>query len=179
MATSDHDIVQTLSKTPEKGFRLLMAKYKEPIYWHIRRLVGTHDNAQDAAQETFVRVFRAIAQLDTSSSLSAWIYRIATHEALRLIEKRKTTPVSLDDDAVSAPCLAADAYVDYHDAEAVRMQRAIRSLPTKQQLVFNLRYYDELDYAEIAHITASAPASAKANYHLAKDKIVKYLREND
>lgn len=124
-------------------------------------------------------MFRAIAQLDTSSSLSAWIYRIATHEALRLIEKRKTTPVSLDDDAVPAPCLAADAYVDYHDAEAVRMQRAIRPLPTKQQLVFNLRYYDELDYAEIAHITASTPASAKANYHLAKDKIVKYLREND
>lgn len=63
MATSDHDIVQTLSKTPEKGFRLLMAKYKEPIYWHIRRLVGTHDDAQDAAQETFVRVFRAILNL--------------------------------------------------------------------------------------------------------------------
>ena len=169
MPTSDHDIIQTLSTCPEKGFRLLMAKYMEPIYWHIRRLVGTHDDAQDAAQETFVRVFRAIGQLDAASSLSAWVYRIATHEALRLIEKRQTAPVSL----------ATDAYVDYHDAEAVRMQQAIRSLPTKQQLAFNLRYYDELDYAEIARITDSTPASAKANYHLAKERIVKYLREND
>lgn len=179
MPTSDHDIIQTLSTCPEKCFRLLMAKYMEPIYWHIRRLVGTHDDAQDAAQETFVRVFRAIGQLDAASSLSAWVYRIATHEALRLIEKRQTAPVSLDDEATPISILATDAYVDYHDAETVRMQQAIRSLPTKQQLAFNLRYYDELDYAEIARITDSTPASAKANYHLAKERIVKYLREND
>lgn len=88
MAT-EKEILHTLKERPEQGFRLLMATYKEPIYWHIRRLVVSHDDAQDATQETFVRVFRSLPQFEGKGSLGAWIYRIATNEALRLRMQRQ------------------------------------------------------------------------------------------
>lgn len=161
----------------ENGFRLLMAKYKKPVYWHIRRLVVSHSDAQDAAQETFVRVFRSFGRFRSKSSFSAWIYRIATNEALRLLDRRKKERCPLD--GADTSTLAADDPVDYTDLEAVRLQKAILSLPTKQQVTFNLRYYDELEYDEIAAITDSTATGAKANYHTAKDKIVQYMNSND
>ena len=153
----------------------MMAKYKEPVYWHIRRLVVSHDDAQDAAQETFVRIFRSFHQLKEDSSLQAWIYRIATNEAMRMLERHKSSKMSLDDPETGVNAIMADEYVDYSNLEAVRLQKAILSLPTKQQLTFNLRYYDELAYDEIAAITGSTVESAKANYHIAKEKIIKYM----
>ena len=107
--------------------------------------------------------------------MSAWIYRIATHEALRIWERRKDERLSLDDPEAGANALMADDYVDYSDWESVKLQQAILSLPTKQQLAFNLRYYDELDYEAIAAITGSTAAAVKANYHIAKEKIIKYM----
>lgn len=176
MATvSDADIVSALKENLESGFRLLMARYREPVYWHIRRLVVSHDDAQDAAQETFIRAFRSLGRFKGECSLGAWIYRIATNEALRAIERRRGGRVSLDDADAGAGRLAADGYVDYSDLEAVKLQNAILSLPTKQQLAFNLRYYDGLEYDEIAAVTGSTAASAKANYHVAKEKIIKYM----
>ena len=190
MATiTDTDIVSALQEDTEKGFRLLMAKYKYAVYWHIRRLVVSHDDAQDASQEAFIRMFRsfdkfkgkeALRQKQEASSLGAWIYRIATNEALRILQRRREGQLSLETTAAENEwLLMADNYVDYTDLEAVRLQKAILSLPTKQQLAFNLRYYDELDYDEIAEITDSTPASVKANYHLAKEKIVKYMKSMD
>ena len=158
--------------------KLLMVKYKAPIYWHIRRLVVAHDDAQDATQEAFIRVFRSFSQFRGDSPFSAWIYRIATNEALRLLEQRKREQLSLDENEAEANRLMADNYVDYTDLEAVKLQRAILLLPAKQQIAFNLRYYDELSYDEIAQITDSSAASVKTNYHLAKDKIVKYMKTN-
>lgn len=178
-AQNNTDIVSALNGNAEKGFRLLMAKYKEAVYWHIRRLVVSHDDAQDATQETFVRVFRSFRQFKGECSLGAWIYRIATHEALRLLEHRRGERLSLDDPEAGANALMADEYVDYSDLEAVRLQKAILSLPTKQQLAFNLRYYNELEYDEIAAITGSTAANVKANYHLAKEKIIKYMNSTD
>lgn len=93
---NDKDIIAVVKKDTEKGFRALMAKYKEPVYWHIRRLVVSHDDAQDAAQETFVRIFRSFHQLKEDSSLQAWIYRIATNEAMRMLERHKGSKMSLD-----------------------------------------------------------------------------------
>lgn len=171
--------IDVLKQSPEQGFRQLMAAYKEAIYWHIRRLVVLHDDAQDATQETFVRVFRNLAQCDDNRSFVAWIYRIATNEALRIIDRRRSDQQSLDIDDADAVALPADSYVDYTDLEAVKLQQAIRSLPAKQQVTFNLRYYDELDYAEIAAITESTVASAKMNYHLAKEKIIAYMNSHD
>ena len=174
----DNEIVLALKNDAERGFKLLMVKYKAPIYWHIRRLVVAHDDAQDATQEAFIRVFRSFSQFRGDSPFSAWIYRIATNEALRLLEQRKREQLSLDENEAEANRLMADNYVDYTDLEAVKLQRAILLLPAKQQIAFNLRYYDELSYDEIAQITDSSAASVKTNYHLAKDKIVKYMKTN-
>lgn len=180
MATlNDTDIVLALKENAENGFRLLMARYKEAVYWHIRRLVVSHDDTQDAAQETFVRVFRSFSQFKGDCSFGAWIYRIATNEALRILERRRNGQLSLDDPESGANGLMADEYVDYSDLEAVKLQKAILSLPTKQQLAFNLRYYDELGYDEIATITNSTVANVKANYHVAKEKIKKYMNSTD
>jgi len=179
MATTDNDIIQAMTTAPERGFRLLMDRYMQPVYWHIRRLVVAHDDAEDAAQETFLRVFRSFQSHDRDASLAAWIYRIATNEALRLIERRKKRLPSVDIADAKAALPFADEYVDYSDLETVRLQKAILSLPTKQQLAFNLRYYDELDYSEIAAVIGSSTASAKQNYHVAKQKIVEYMNQND
>ena len=112
-------------------------------------------------------------------SLTSWVYRIATNEALRLIGRRKESDVRLDTGAPEVSRLATDGYVDYTDLEAVKLQEAILALPTRQQLAFNLRYYDELAYDDIAGIIGSTAAAAKANYHLAKEKIIEYMNSND
>lgn len=174
----DAQIIQAIRCGTEDGFRLLMRKYQQPVYWHIRRLVVTHDDAQDATQETFIRVFRSFSQFQETVSFKAWIFRIATNEALRLISQRKQDEVSLSDDNAEANSLAADGYIDYHDLEAITLQKAILSLPTKQQLAFNLRYYNNLSYKEIAEATGSNTFSVKVNYHLAKEKIIKFIKNN-
>jgi RNA polymerase sigma-70 factor (ECF subfamily) len=178
--TDDGVIIQAIRKKPEQGFRQLLQRYQQPVYWHIRRLVVAHADAQDAMQETFVRVFRSFAQYDESLPLAAWVFRIATNEALRLLGKRNgETLLSLDEASDDLFNLKADDYVDYNDAEAVKLQQAILALPAKQQIAFNLRYYDEMSYDDIALVTGSTAANVKANYHNAKEKIVNYLKTND
>lgn len=175
----DNEIILAIRGRTEKGFRLLMQKYKQPVYWHIRRLVVAHDDAQDATQETFVRIFRSFDKFRNNESFRSWIFRIATNEALRLIDSRKQEQLSLEANDYEANKIMADDYVDYTHLEAVKLQKAILSLPTKQQVVFNLRYYDELSYEEIAEVTGSTSSAAKMNFHIAKEKIVKYMNEND
>ena len=173
---NDTDIINAVQRDPENGFRILMKEKWESVYWHIRRLVIHHNDAQDATQETFIRLFRSFDKFKGDSSLKGWIYRIATNEALRLIGKRRNDIISIDDDNVSNVRMIADTeYVNYADAEAVKLQNAILSLPPKQQLTFNMRYYDELEYDEIASIIGSTPSSVKASYHIAKEKIIKYM----
>ena len=169
-----------MRENPERGFRLLMASYREPVYWHIRRLVVSHADAQDAAQETFVRVFRNFGQYSEENSFRAWIFRIATNEALRLLGRQKNaTMLSLDDVTSDMLSQKADEHFDSSDTIAARMQQAILHLPAKQQLAFNLRYYDELSYEEIAEVAGSSAASMKMNYHLAKEKIIEFMNKND
>ena len=179
MSINDNGIVETLKQSPENGFRMLMAKYQEPVYWHIRRLVVSHDDAQDASQETFVRIYRSQGNYRGDCSLRSWIYRIATNEALRLIGKRKQEVVSIDSQQTGVNLVMADNYIDYDDKVAVKLQKAILSLPPKQQLAFNLRYYDDLGFDEIAKIADSTPTSIKASYHIAKEKIIKFMNSND
>ena len=179
MTVEDRDIIRAIREKPEKGFRLLMQKYKQPVYWHIRRITVNSEDAQDATQETFIRVFRSFGKFRDESSLRAWIFRIATNEALRLVGARRQEQVSLDAEGDEANRIMADNYVDYTDLEAVKLQKAILSLPTKQQVAFNLRYYDELSYEEIAEATGSTPSAVKTNYHIAKEKIIKYMNSND
>lgn len=172
----DTDIINAVRRDSQNGFRILMQEKWKPVYWHIRRLVVHHVDAQDATQETFIRLFRSFDKFKGESSLKVWIYRIATNEALRLIGKRHNDIISIDDDNVSGVRMIADEeYVNYADVEAVKLQNAILSLPPKQQLAFNMRYYDELEYDEIARIIGSTPSSVKASYHIAKEKIIKYM----
>lgn len=175
----DRELLAMTAKEPGKGFRCLMAKYKEAVYWHIRRLVVAHEDAQDATQETFVRLFRSLPDFKGECSFRSWVYRIATNEALRLLNQRRNDRVPLDDPPAELNRMMADEYVDYSDLETVKLQQAILSLPTKQQLAFNLRYYNELGYDEIAGITGSTPESVKSNYHIAKEKIIKYMNLNN
>ena len=179
MSINDNAIIDTLKESSERGFRMLMMKYQEPLYWHIRRLVVSHDDAQDAAQETFVRIYRSFDQYRGDCSFRSWIYRIATNEALRIISKRRQEVISLESAATGVQFIAGDNDVDYADQVAVKLQKAILTLPPKQQLAFNLRYYDELSFDEIARIADSTPSSIKASYHVAKEKIVKYMNSND
>ena len=178
--TDDNHILPAIRENAEKGFRLLMAEYREPVYWHIRRLVVSHADAQDATQETFVRIFRSFSQYNGEGTFKAWIFRIATNEALRLLGRNQgKTTLSLDETAPALLTIIADNYMDYSDVEAVKLQKAILALPAKQQLAFNLRYYDDLSYKEIAAITDSTEATVKANYHFAKEKIIKYMNSNE
>lgn len=173
----DEQIISTITKDAEKGFCLLMARFKEPVYWHIRRLVVNHADAQDAAQETFIRIYNNIGRLKDASSLSAWVYRIATNEALRVLSHNKAANLSSIDttDGESFFNLRADEYVNYEDVAIVKLQQATLSLPTKQQLAFNLRYYDGLEYNEIARILDTSENSVKASYSIAKQKIIRYM----
>lgn len=175
MTIADNDIIAEMRRQPEQGFRLLMRKYREPVYWHIRRLVVTHADAQDAAQEAFVRIFKSIDSYRGNTSFAAWIYRIATNEALRLISKRHDN-VSMEREGTNIlDQMPADNYINIADTEAVNMQRAILALPPKQQVVFNMRFYDEMEYGDIAAATDSSVAAVKMNYHLAKEKVKKAI----
>lgn len=175
MTIADNDIIAEMRRQPEQGFRLLMRKYREPVYWHIRRLVVTHADAQDAAQEAFVRIFKSMDSYRGNTSFAAWIYRIATNEALRLISKRHDN-VDMEREGTNIlDQLPADNYINIADTEAVNMQRAILALPPKQQVVFNMRFYDEMEYGDIAAATDSSVAAVKMNFHLAKEKVKKAI----
>ena len=179
MQIDDNDIYTSMRRNPESGIRMVMRKYGEPVYWHARRLLVSHDDAQDAVQETFIKVFRSFHSLKEAKALRSWIYRIATNEALRTIERNKTPRLlteSIDD---SATDIAATDYTDYTDLEAVKLQKAILSLPPKQQATFNMRYYDEMKYPQIAEAMETTVSTVKVNYHLAKEKIIRYMNSND
>lgn len=175
MTVSDEQIINAIEKYPEQGFRLFMRVYKEPVYWNIRRLVVSHADAQDASQNAFVRVFRSFQQFNRRNSFKAWVYKIATNEALRILNCSRDM-MSLEQEGATVMQLRSDEYIDYTRVEAVLLQQAILSLPPKQQLAFNMRYYDDMSYEQIAEATDSTVAGVKMNYHLAKDKIVKYMK---
>ena len=156
-----------------------MEKWGEPVYWHVRRLVGSHADAEDVVQETFIKVYQSLSTLRDNSALKAWLYKIATNEALSHLRRNQNGHVSIDDSAPDLLALKADEYFDYSDLEAVKLQSAINSLPPKQRVAFNLRYYDDLSYDEIADVTDSTAGNVKVNYHLAKNKIIEYMNSHD
>ena len=177
---TDQEIIAAFTANPDKGFNLLMSAYMQPVYWHIRRLVVSHADAQDTLQETFVRVFRTMDRYNSQHTLKAWIYRIATNEALRLLSQRQhRISISLDEAPADTFNLMADNYVDYTNMAVVKLQQAIHTLPLKQQLAFNFRYYDDLSYDEISQITGLSADNIKANYHVAKNKILQYINNSE
>lgn len=181
MATtiSDKDLVRQLQdkRQREKAFRLLVHQYQERLYWHIRRMVIEHEDANDVVQNTFIKVYRSIDSFKGKSKLYTWLYRIATNETLTFLgkKKRKATE-ALDHPAYNmAEKLQADSYMD-SDSIQQKLQQAIHQLPEKQRLVFNMRYYDEMSYRDIAAVLNKSVGGLKASYHHAVKKIERYLK---
>ena len=154
----------------------LIERYYRPLYWHIRRMVVSHDDAQDVLQETFIQIHLHLHEFKDAKQERAWVYRIATNEALQWLRSRHEFLSLEDDDATPLiNMLMTDEYADTGDALVLLFQEAILALPTMQRAVFNLRYYDELPYEEIASVTGSSVASSKTNYHYAKERISNYI----
>ena len=149
-----------------------METYSVRLYWHIRRLVIIHEDADDALQNTFINAWKSIGDFRNESSIYTWLYTIATNEALSLINKRKkTSAISLDDlDSHFAGTIEGSTWFD-GDAAEVKLQNAILQLPDKQRIVFNLKYYDGITYEEMSTILNTSVGALKASYHHAVKKI--------
>ncbi len=158
--------------TREAAYRELVARYKRPLYSHIRGIVIDHDDADDVLQNTFVKVFRHLDNFKGESKLFSWIYRIATNEALtHLRQQARMRGVNQGEyQQQRVDNLRADAYFDGGDLE-IRLQKAVSQLPEKQQLVFRMKYYQDLKYEEISEILGTSVGALKASYHHAVKKI--------
>ena len=162
-----------------EAFDHLIECYGDRLYWHLRRIVVQHEEAEDMLQETFARAYLSIAKFrgETESSLTAWLYRIATSYALKSLRRRKTN-IFASLDSVRADLLASfeEEVEPTADEIIVKLQRAILALPTKQRLVFNMRYYDELSFEQIAEITGDSVSTLKTNYHYAVKRVKEQVR---
>jgi RNA polymerase sigma-70 factor (ECF subfamily) len=178
--TAEKDLVQRLSqsgRSRDMAFSELMDRYQERVYWHIRRLVHYHEDADDVLQNTFVKVFKNIAKFKGDSTLFTWIYRIATNESITHLKKKKRSMAeSIDGEAPIF--LKADEHFD-GDKATLLLKSAIANLPEKQMLVFNMRYYEELSYQEISEVCETSIGSLKASYHHAVKKIEEFLKNNE
>ncbi len=163
--------------TKEKAFTAIIKKYQEKLYWHVRRLVVDHDDANDVLQNVFIKVWKGLENFREDSQLYTWLYRIATNEGLTFLEQqKKRSTVSLeDDDGGLSNKVRSDADFDANKLEW-RLQMAIQQLPEKQRLVFNLRYYDEMPYQEMSRILDTSEGALKASYHHAAKKIEEFIK---
>ena len=162
-----------------RAFEVLINTYKERLYWHIRRIVMDHDDADDVLQNTFIKVFNHINGFKGESKLYSWLYRIATNEALTFL-KSKSKKLGIGNNEMQEKMigrLEADVYFEGDEIQ-IKLQRAIATLPERQKLVFNMKYYDELKYSEIAEILGTSVGGLKASYHLAIKKLEEYLKGN-
>jgi RNA polymerase sigma factor, sigma-70 family len=162
-------------RTKEKAFSLIVSKYKEKLYWHIRRLVVVHEDADDVLQNVFIKMWKSLEHFREESKLYTWLYRIATNESITFLHKQqKARIVDLGDTSDLQNSVKADPYFDASKLEW-KLQLAIQTLPEQQRLVFCLRYFDEMPYNEISEILRVSTGSLKASYHHAAKKIEDYL----
>lgn len=162
--------------TKEKAFTAIIKKYQEKLYWHIRRMVVEHEDANDVLQNVFIRVWNGLGNFRQDSQLYTWLYRIATNECLSFLEQqKKKAALSLDEmkGGLSNKVLA-DKYFDPNKLEW-KLQVAIQQLPEKQRVVFSLRYYDEMPYEEMSRVLETSEGALKASYHHAVKKIEDYI----
>jgi RNA polymerase sigma-70 factor (ECF subfamily) len=180
MNEADEAYIFLMMKDPrlrDKGFLQLMDAYKEPIYSHIRRLVVSHEDAEDILQETFINVYRFADSFKGESRVFTWLYRIATNECTKHFRRNKkwiNNAVKITGE-MAGEVSGNDS--DNSDLILFKFQSAILRLPEKQRIVFNLRYYDELSYEDIGQILNSSVNTLKTNYHYASEKIKQYLIE--
>lgn len=162
--------------TKESAYTSIIRKYQEKLYWHVRRMVVDHDDANDVLQNVFIRVWNALGNFREDSQLYTWLYRIATNECLTFLEqqkKRSAVPLS-DVESGLENKIRADKDFDASKLEW-KLQLAIQQLPDKQRIVFGLRYYDEMPYEEMARVLETSEGALKASYHHAVKKIEDYI----
>jgi RNA polymerase sigma factor (sigma-70 family) len=177
----EKDFIQELlnPKTQNTAFQKLLRDYQRPLYNHIRNMVLNHDDADDVLQNTFIKVFQYLKDFKGESKLFSWMYRIATNEAITFINQKAkrngTTSEALQSKIVDN--LKADAYFDGNEIQ-VKLQKAITTLPEKQQLVFKMKYYEELKYEDMSEILGTSVGALKASYHHAVKKIEEFMKRN-
>lgn len=181
MDTTDTQILHLIlnDHTFDQGFKKLVLKHQEKLYWHIRRIVHFHDDADDVLQNTFIKVFKNIKGFKGDSKLYTWMYKIASNEAISFINKKnnKRSEVLEDHLEYLENRLKADNYFNSENAQ-ILLTKAIETLPAKQRLVFNMRYFEALSYKDISEINNTSIGSLKASFHHAVKKIEQYLSDN-
>ena len=178
----DHEILLKFQHPASRNlaFNQLVRKYQQKVYWHVRKMVIDHDDADDLTQDVFVKVWKHLENFRQDAQLFTWIYRIATNECLSFLQsKRRKFFLPLNDVGSELVAkLEADPAIA-GDAIELKLQRAILRLPDKQRLVFNLRYYDEMPYEQMAEVTGTSVGALKASYHHAVRKIEDYVTNAD
>jgi RNA polymerase sigma-70 factor (ECF subfamily) len=177
----EQDFINNLlsSKTQNKAFQQLLQDYQRPLYNHIRNIVLNHDDADDVLQNTFIKIFQNLKNFKGDSKLFSWMYRIATNEALTFL-KQKSKINNISSEILQTKTidnLEADVYFDGNEIQ-LKLQKAIDLLPDKQQLVFKMKYFEELKYEEISAILGTTVGGLKASYHIAVKKIEAFLSTN-
>ncbi len=164
----------------ENAFRELVSQYKERLYWHIRKIVLNHDDTDDVLQNTFIKIFKNIYRFKGDSKLYTWMYRIATNEAITFINKKakqnNITIEAVKDQIISR--LESDVYFEGNVIQ-LQLQKAIATLPQKQQLVFNMKYFENHTYENLSEILDTSVGGLKSSYHIAVKKITTYLKSNE
>ena len=166
-------------KSQNVAFQKLVQQFQKPLYYHIRNIVLNHDDADDVLQNTFIKVFQNIDKFKGESKLFSWIYRIATNESLTFLstkaKKNNTTSQELQSKIIDN--LEADVFFDGNEIQ-IKLQKAIATLPEKQQLIFKMKYFNELKYEEISDVLGTSVGALKASYHIASKKIEHFLKTN-
>lgn len=178
---SDDEILRRL-QSPEKrraAFTQIVNQYSEKLYWHIRKMVLNHDDANDLLQNTFLKAWTNIDSFRGDSLLSTWLYRIAVNESITFLNKQRTlNNVSIDDtDVFLLERLKGDSFFD-GDAAQMKLQEAILTLPEKQRIVFNMKYFDDMKYEEMSEILDTSVGALKASYHHATKKVEEFLTKD-
>ena len=176
----DKDLLEKLRnmETQNYGFNLLVREYQERIYWHIRKMVLDHDEADDLVQEVFIKVWKNLDKFREDAKLYTWIYKIATNECLTFLAKKKRRfflPIGDVENELSAK-IDTNANISGDEIQ-LKLQKALLKLPNKQRLVFNMKYYDDMKYEEIAEITETSVGALKASYHHAVKKIEEIINQ--
>lgn len=166
-------------KTQQAAFKQLVFQYQKPLYNHIRNIVLNHDDADDVLQNTFIKVFRNLSKFKGESKLFSWIYRIATNEALTFLQQKTKHYQSSSEEYLQKQTekLQADVYFEGDEIQ-FKLQQAIAQLPEKQQLVFKMKYFEEIKYEDLSEILDTSIGALKASYHHAVKKIEEYLKKD-
>lgn len=177
----DQEIIEQFrnEETRNYAFNLLVREYQKRLYWHIRKIIIDHDDTDDVLQNVFIKVWRNLGNFKEESQLFTWMYRIATNESINFLNaKKKRAGIPLDDvSAFLANNLESDSYYKGDEIQT-KLQKAILTLPDKQRIVFNMKYFDEMKYEEMSKILETSVGALKASYHHAVKKIEDYLTKD-